>query len=68
MKFVVINYVQPQVGKWDDHRIISDNSLVIGLSSVVNINIGFNLRFDSRPPETIKNTDTITKFGFGVKF
>ena len=68
VKFVVINYVQPQVGKWDDHRIISDNSLVIGLSSVVNINIGFNLRYDSRPPETIKNTDTITKFGFGVKF
>ena len=68
VKLVMINYIQPQVGKWDDHRIISDNSLVIELSSLVNVNVGFNLRYDPRPPETIKDTDTFTKFGFGFSF
>ncbi len=68
VKLVMINYFQPRVGKWNDYRIISDNSLVVELSSFVDLNVGFNLRYDSRPPETIKDTDTFTKFGFGFKF
>jgi hypothetical protein len=68
VKLVLINYIQPQIGKWDDYRIISDNSLIVELSSFVFLNVGFNLRYDSRPPETIKATDTFTKFGFGFKF
>ena len=68
VKLVMINYFQPQVGKWNDYRIISDNSLVVELSSFVDLNVGFNLRYDSRPPETIKDTDTFTKFGLGFKF
>lgn len=53
VKLVAINYFQPWVGKWNDHRIISDNSLVIELSPFVNVKVGFNFRYDSRPPETI---------------
>jgi hypothetical protein len=68
LKLVMINYLQPQIGKWDDYRIISDNYLAIELSSLVNVNVCFNLRYDSRPPETIKNTDTVTKFGLSFKF
>ena len=68
VQFVSTTYYQPQIGKWDDYKILSDNSLVVNISSFVDLNVGFNLRFDSRPPETIKGTDTFTKFGFGFKF
>jgi putative salt-induced outer membrane protein YdiY len=68
VKLVVINYYQPQIGNWQDYRIISDNSLIVSLSSDVDLKVGFNLRYDSRPAETIKNTDTITRFGFSFKF
>ena len=68
VKLFLVNYFQPQIGKWEDYRIISDNSLIVGLSSFVDLQVSFNLRFDSRPPESIKNTDTFTKFGFSFKF
>jgi putative salt-induced outer membrane protein YdiY len=68
VQLVLISYYQPHIDKWEDYRIISDNSLIVSLSSLLDINISFSLRFDSRPPETIKNTDTITKFGFGFRF
>ncbi|MFZ2324454.1 MAG: DUF481 domain-containing protein [Ignavibacteriaceae bacterium] len=68
VQFVSTTYYQPQIGKWNDYKILSDNSLVVNLSSFVDLNVGLNLRFDSKPPETIKNTDTYTRFGFSFKF
>lgn len=65
---VMINYFQPQIGNWEDYRIISDISFITSISSFVDLKVSFNLRYDSKPPETIKSTDTITKFGFGFKF
>jgi len=67
VKLVVVNYYQPQIGNWEDYRIISDNSLIVSISSYVDLKVGFNLRYDSRPAETIKNTDTFTRFGFSFK-
>lgn len=68
IKLVSITYLQPQIGKWEDFRILSDNSLIVGLSSFVDVKTSFTLRYDSKPPETIKDTDTFTKFGFTFKF
>jgi putative salt-induced outer membrane protein YdiY len=68
VKFMTVNYFQPQIGKWEDFRIISDASLIVGLSSFVDLTVSFNLRYDAKPPEKIKPTDTITKFGFSFIF
>ena len=68
IKLMMITYFQPQIGKWNDFRIISDNSLIVGLSSFVDLKTSFNLRYDAKPPETIKNIDTFTRFGFSFKF
>lgn len=68
IKFVSISYIQPQVNNLQDYKILSDNSLIVGLSSFVDLKTSFNLRYDSKPPETIKSTDTFTKFGFTFKF
>lgn len=68
VKLMMITYIQPQIGKWEDFRIISDNSLIVGLSSFVDLKTSFNLRYDAKPPETIKSIDTFTRFGFSFKF
>ncbi|HEX7357020.1 MAG TPA: DUF481 domain-containing protein [Ignavibacteriaceae bacterium] len=68
INFNTITYFQPQIGVWGDYRILSENSLIISLSSLVDINIIFSLRYDSEPPETIKKLDTVTKFGFTFNF
>ncbi|MBK7631031.1 MAG: DUF481 domain-containing protein [Ignavibacteriales bacterium] len=68
VKFITVNYFQPQIGKWEDFRIISDASLIIGISSFVDLTVSFNLRYDAKSPEKIKPTDTITKFGFSFNF
>jgi putative salt-induced outer membrane protein YdiY len=68
VKLILINYFQPRIGRWDDYRIISDNSLVVSLSSLLDLKVSFSLRYDAKPPETIKSTDAITKFGFSFKF
>ena len=68
VKLITVNYFQPQIGKWDDFRIISDLSLIVGLTSFVDLSVSFNLRYDAKPPETIKPTDTITKFRFSFNF
>ena len=68
IKLISIIYLQPQIGKWDDFRVLSDNSLIVKLSSFVDLKTSFNLRYDAKPPETIKSTDTFTKFGFTFNF
>lgn len=65
---LVVNHFQPKIGGWNDYRILSDNSLIIALSSLLDVKINFNLRYDTRPPQTIKSIDTITRFGFAFKF
>lgn len=68
IKLMSITYFQPQIGKWDDFRILSDNSIIVGLSTFVDLKTSFNLRYDAKPPETIKAIDTFTRFGFSFKF
>jgi putative salt-induced outer membrane protein YdiY len=67
VKFLIVTYIQPQIGKWKDYRIILDSSLKAELSSFVDLKVSFNLRFDAKPPESIKSADTFTRFGFSFK-
>ena len=68
LSFVSITYFQPRLDKWRDYRLVSENALVINAGAVVDLYVKFNLRFDSRPPDTIKKTDTMTKMGIAIKF
>ncbi|MEO8231230.1 MAG: DUF481 domain-containing protein, partial [Ignavibacteriota bacterium] len=68
VKLITVNYFQPKIGEWEDFRITSDLSLIVGLTSFVDLSVSFSLRYDANPPETIKPTDTVTKFGFSFTF
>ncbi len=66
--FISVTYFQPKIEEWSDYKAISDNSFVSELSKLLDITFGVSLRYDSRPPDTIKKLDTITKFGLSFKF
>ena len=66
--FISVTYFQPKIDKWKDFKLISSNSFISELSSLLDLSFGVNIRYDSRPPDTIKKLDTITKFGLTFKF
>lgn len=68
LNFTTITYFQPAIGKWEDYRIISENSLGITLSKYFDIYIDVNMRYDNRPPDNIKRFDTDSKLGVSIKF
>lgn len=68
LNFVSVTYFQPDIKEINDYKLISENALVVILGKLVDLNIKFNLRHDSRPPDTIKETDTISKVGLSFKF
>ncbi len=66
--FISVTYFQPKIAEWSDFKALSDNSFVSELSALLDITFGVSLRYDSRPPDTIKKLDTVTKFGLSFKF
>lgn len=66
--FISVTYFQPKFRDWKDFKSISDNVFVSELSSLLDLTFGVSLRYDSRPPDTIKKLDTVTKFGLSFKF
>ncbi len=61
-------YYQPAFSNFNDNRILTETSLLVNITDKLGITAGFNLRYDSKPPDTIKSTDTKTTFGFIYKF
>ena len=68
LSFVSVTYYQPKLDDWNDYKIVSENALVIDPGKLVDLYIKFNARYDSFPPDGIKNTDTVTKMGISFKF
>ena len=66
--FTSVTYFQPRIVEWKDFKAISDNSFASEISPLIDITFGVSLRYDSRPPDTIKKLDTTTKFGLSLKF
>ncbi len=61
-------YYQPAFNNFQDNRILTETSLLVNITNKLGITAGFNLRYDSKPPDTIKSTDTKTTFGFIYQF
>lgn len=66
--FISTSYYQPEFVEWNDYKFVSENELIIKTGTLMDFYIKFNLRYDSRPPDTIKNFDTFSKLGLSFKF
>ena len=61
-------YIQPEFGNFGDIRILANTKLSIKLFIKWSLDINFNLRYDSEPPDNIKSLDTELKPGFSIEF
>ena len=68
LNLISITYYQPEIGNWNDLRVLSENAIAVAVTEQLDLLIGFNLRYDSEPPDDIKDLDTITKIGFELSF
>ncbi len=68
MGLTSVTYFQPAIGFRKDLRILSDNALLINLGKGISINLKCTYRYDSRPPDTIKVYDLITRMGISMEF
>jgi len=63
----IVIYAQPKFSDFNDTRILSENHLGVILTEKFSLSINFSLRYDSKPPDNIKNLDTNTKVGLTIK-
>jgi putative salt-induced outer membrane protein YdiY len=68
LKLSSVIYFQPEIGSWDDIKVLSENSILVDVIKNVGLNIEINLRYDNRPPDTIKKLDTGTNIGVTISF
>lgn len=68
LSLLSVTYFQPALNGWRDNRILSENALVMDLTTFLALKLGFTLRRDSRPPDGVKKLDTITKTTLSVRF
>ncbi len=67
LKLLSVTYIQPEIGRWRDVKIISENALIVDLGRHLELAIKVNLRYDSRPPDQTKELDTLSNFALAVK-
>jgi hypothetical protein len=68
ISLISTTYYQPNITDFNDYKLFSENALLVDAGEVFDFFIKFNLRYDSRPPDTIKNNDTFSRIGFSFKF
>lgn len=61
-------YVQPRFDELNDVRILTENHLGVKLTNRLSLSLIFSLRYDSKPPDKVKDLDTNTKIGFNYNF
>ncbi len=61
-------YYQPMFDNFGDTRLLNESSLNVQLTKLLSASINFKVRYDSKPPDGIKDTDTKTSFGIALRF
>ncbi len=63
----IIVYAQPKFDDFKDTRILNDNHISVGFNEKLALSLNFSLRYDSKPPDGVKDLDTNTKVGLTIK-
>ena len=61
-------YVQPRVDKVDDVRVLHQAALGVDVTEHVRLAAELDLRYDSRPPDTVESLDLALRNGLKVSF
>lgn len=66
--FSATGYAQPQIDDFEDIRVIASGGLETRVVDHVSLRLGYRLRYDSRPPDTIESTDTKLSAGLTIAY
>jgi len=61
-------YIQPRLSDWSDIRVLADLALDVGLSRHLSLTNTVGYRYDSEPPDGIKEYDLKVKGGLKIGF
>ena len=61
-------YYQPAVDDFSDFRLLEDATLSVKMTDTLSLNLSLNLAHDSKPPQSVKNTDTTYSTGVEYSF
>lgn len=61
-------YVQPQINRIRDIRILEDLALTTPVTDRVSLRVSFDLRYDSRPPDGLSALDTRLRTGLTLDY
>jgi len=70
-KSIAINnvvYYQPNIIAFNDFRILNDFNLIVSLTKGIALITELNIRYDSKPPGTLKSIDNSLSFGLNIQF
>lgn len=68
LQWTSTTYLQPCIGDFGDIRILHDMNITIAIIEQLSWIIGFQMRYDSEPPDTIKSLDTTLRNGLALSF
>lgn len=63
LSFVSTTYWQPRFDDFNDYRLFNSNLLKLKLKPFLNFFLQVSIVFDSRPPKSVKDSDTVFKSG-----
>ena len=61
-------YWQPAAGDLGDYRLLEEATLSVKMTDTLSLNVSLDLAHDSRPPQKVKQTDTIYSTGIEYRF
>ena len=70
-EYIQINnvfYFQPNMNDFNDHRVLNDFILTTKLSDEIYFTTSLTVRYDSKPPSSLKNFDSVFDVGIGYAF
>ena len=55
VSFNSTTYVQPRIDKWSDYRLLTENTLELGITDKLSLKIRFRMTYDRFPPPDVPN-------------
>jgi len=68
VRLIGVGYLQPDLGDFEDLRLLADASIVISLTDALDLTLRNQWRYDSRPPASREAHDLKITTGFTVSF
>ena len=61
-------YFQPYLKDFNDYRLLNDFNMGVSITNHFELITSLTIRYDNKPPGSLKKMDSVISFGFNMKF